>query len=251
MSSIVGKKYDMSKSLAGKHVYDKFTHNSAVKDPVPLKPVISHETANFTTFTRPDVLPFFEASNFKPFWMADSVAKLEKLGLLKEADNWALASEKLCMRLHKHNIEALRKRQHIVGYHWWLIQDYWSSSDGIFDFAFRQKPAFKTEEILKFNSPVVLLQSGIKFAYASGEKLNGNFIVSNYGGKDFSAEFSGFVVSDGKRVAQIPASKISIPNGKVRKCADFSAAFEIQSDAPRQFDVFVNARADDGRILAS
>ena len=47
------------------------------------------------------------------------------------------------------------------GYHWWLFQDYWTTSNGIVDHYFRPKSITK-EEVLKINSEVVLLQDGLE-----------------------------------------------------------------------------------------
>ena len=172
-------KYDTKKSIRGKQQLND-DEPIIVDSEAPLKPVISHETSNFCVFTRPSVVKHFEGSNFKPFWLTKSVETLKKQNMLDIAELWGLTSEKLMLRVHKHNIESIRKNSCITGYHWWLIQDYWTTSNGIFDFGFNQKEGFKTEEILKFNSPAVALQSGLKFCYNAGEKISVNFKISNY-----------------------------------------------------------------------
>ena len=50
----------------------------------PKKPVMSHETGNYVTVPRLDLIEQFK-DNFKPFWLEPFRAKLEKLGLLAEA----------------------------------------------------------------------------------------------------------------------------------------------------------------------
>ncbi|MDR2705041.1 MAG: hypothetical protein LBC02_04600 [Planctomycetaceae bacterium] len=62
--------------------------------PKQQKPTLVHETGNYITFPRLDEIELYETSNFKPFWMTDGKTKLEQLGLLKEAHDWAVASEK-------------------------------------------------------------------------------------------------------------------------------------------------------------
>ena len=74
----------------------------------PIKPVISHEAGNYVTFSRPDLIDEFK-HNIKPFWLTEGKTKLEKLGLLREANAWAEKSERLCSLLHKYELEALRK----------------------------------------------------------------------------------------------------------------------------------------------
>ena len=144
----------------------------------PPKPVISHETGNYVTFSRPDLVDEFK-HNFKPFWLSTSKAKLEKLGLLQEASQWADKSERLYAHLHKYNLETLRKNPCLSGYHWWLFQDYWTTSNGIVDQYFRPK-SITPEEVLKFNSPVVLLQDGLQRTYRGKDRLNLKLLVSNF-----------------------------------------------------------------------
>jgi hypothetical protein len=143
----------------------------------PVKPVLSHEAGNYVTFSRPDVIDHFQ-SNIKPFWLTAGKAKLEKLGLLQVPNDWATKSERLYALLHKYNLESLRKNPYISGYHWWLFQDYWTSSNGIVDHHFRPKTITK-EEVLKFNSNVVLLQDGLQRTYRSRASLALKLLASN------------------------------------------------------------------------
>ena len=53
------------------------------------------------------------------------------------------------------------------GYHWWLFQDYWTTSNGIVDIYFRPK-SIGREDVLKINGPVVLLQDGLDKTYRGG-----------------------------------------------------------------------------------
>ncbi len=45
----------------------------------PVKPIISHEMANYVTFSRPDLVDQFR-HNIKPFWLTAGKAKLERTG---------------------------------------------------------------------------------------------------------------------------------------------------------------------------
>ena len=94
----------------------------------PKKPLLEHEAGNYVTFSRPDLPDQFQ-HNVKPFWLIAGRSKLEKLGLLQEANGWADKSERLYALLHKYNLESLRKNPYMSGYHWWLFQDYWTTSN--------------------------------------------------------------------------------------------------------------------------
>ncbi len=146
--------------------------------PRPKKPLVSHEQGNFVTFTRPDVIDQFR-HNIKPFWLTRGKERLARLGLLEEAGRWAEKSERLYLLCHKYDLEALRKNPFISGYHWWLFQDYWTSSNGLVDHYFRPK-AISAEEVRRFNNDVVLLQDGWEPTCRGASRLGLRLLVSNY-----------------------------------------------------------------------
>ena len=146
--------------------------------PRPKKPVLSHETANYITFSRPDLADQFQHA-VKPFWLTAGKAKLAKLGLFDEAPRWAEKSERLYALCHKHNLEEIRKNPYLSGYHWWLFQDYWTSSNGIVDHYFRPK-SITAEEVLRVNNDVVLLQDGLDRTYRGKSRLDLKLLVSNF-----------------------------------------------------------------------
>ena len=148
------------------------------KTPKLDRPVLSHETANYITFSRPDLVDQFQ-HNIKPFWLMVGKARLKTLGLSEEADAWAEKSERLYALLHKNNLEWLRKNPCISGYHWWLFQDYWTSSNGLVDHYFRPK-SITPQEVLKINNDVVLLQDGLERTYRGRSPLKLKLLVSNF-----------------------------------------------------------------------
>jgi len=149
------------------------------KFPRPKKPVISHETGNYGTFPRLDLIEQF-THNFKPFWLTPVRDRLKKLSLLGEAELWAKNSERLYLLTHKLNIEDLRKNPYASGHHWWLFQDYWTGSNGLVDAYFRPKKGIRPAEVRPFNADVVVLQDGLPLTCRGGEKLSPRLIVSNY-----------------------------------------------------------------------
>merc|ERR1712216_250558 len=92
----------------------------------PLVPAISHETGNFNTFPRMDVLlDKFKNSGttIKPYWLNEAREHLASLDLLKENEAWATATERLYAMCWKIDIEDLRRNPMLSGYEWWTIQD--------------------------------------------------------------------------------------------------------------------------------
>jgi beta-galactosidase len=144
----------------------------------PTKPVISHETGNYNTFPRLDQFTAF-GGTIKPFWTVEGRRRLDELGLSAEAPRWADNSERLYLLCHKLNIEALRKSPHISGHHWWLFQDYWTTSNGIVDFNYRPK-SIRAEDVRQFINDVVLLVDGLDVTYRGKGRLKLDLLVSNY-----------------------------------------------------------------------
>ena len=179
---------------------DPIENPGKFKTPRPLKPIISHETSNFVTFSRPDLADQFQ-HNMKPFWLTDGKTKLEKLGLLQEANGWAEKSERFYALLHKYNLESLRKNPFLSGYHWWLFQDYWTSSNGLVDHYFRPKSIDKSD-IAKFNNDVVLLQDGLQRTYRGKTRLQLNLLVSNFSPESLQGNLHWKVIAGDCSVAE-------------------------------------------------
>lgn len=213
------------------------------------KPVVSHESGNFLTFSRQDQVELFKDSNYKPFWMTDGKERLEKLGLADEVEDWAKASEQLYLLAHKYNVEGVRKNEALSGYHWWLIQDYWTTSNGIVDLFFRPK-SLKPEDILPFNNDFVLLQKGLKFAYVAGEEIKVELLVSNFAPsvKKGSLKWSFSPAnSDSSLGAYGSSFRIDdLPNGKLTDCTEVKFLCPASIAEPTQATFTLEFNADDG-----
>ena len=123
-------------------------------------------------------------------------------GLLQEAGQWADKSERLYVLLHKYNLEALRKNPYMSGYHWWLFQDYWTSSNGIVDHYFRPKSISQGRGVEDSTATVVLLQDGLQRTYRGKNRLNLKLLVSNYSPDLLEGESD--LRSEGRRKAARP-----------------------------------------------
>lgn len=195
--------------------------------PAPQKPAISHEAGNYVTFSRPDLSERFQ-HNMKPFWMTAGKAKLEQLGLLGEAESWAAASERLYLLCHKLNLEALRGNPYLSGYHWWLFQDYWTSSNGLVDHTFRPK-AISTDEVLSINRDVVLLLDGLGRTYRAGERVEWPLRVSNFSPAALAGQLRWEVSAGEQSVGRREAPLAGVPQGEVLETARLS--FELPAAA--------------------
>jgi hypothetical protein len=201
--------YSIPFSVSG----DPVVNTNKFSTPKPVKPVLSHEAGNYVTFSRPDLVDEFQ-HNVKPFWMSEGKAKLEKLGLLQEAAQWADKSERLYAFLHKCNLESLRRNPCLSGYHWWLFQDYWTTANGLVDHYFRPK-SITREEVLAFNSEVVLLKEGLEMTYRGNSRLDLKLLVSNFSPGPLQGELIWEVKAGGQTLATKTVPVGQIPQGDV------------------------------------
>jgi hypothetical protein len=207
----------------------------------PPKPVISHESGNYVTFSRPDLVDQFQ-HNFKPFWLTAGKAKLARLGLLPETNQWAEKSERLYALLHKYNLETLRKNPCLSGYHWWLFQDYWTSSNGIVDHYFRPK-SITTVEVLKYNSEVVLLQDGLDRTYRSKTRLQLKLLASNFSTEPLHGQLGWEVKVGDQTVAKQQTPLDPVPQGEVADMGRIDLALpEITSPTQLRITAEVTAK---------
>lgn len=232
------------------------------------KPVISHEAGNYITFSRPDQVKLFDdglfagnpalagrtdaekdkplESDYRPFWMTDGVKKLAELGLSDETERWAKASEEMYYIHHKYNVEGIRLNPEISGYHWWLIQDYWTTSNGLVDLFFRPK-SIAPERVRMFNGPLVLLQKGLNLTYRSGETGTVDFYVSNYTGAPVSGTFKFKVEMDGG-VIERSAAVENVAPGELRKITTASETVP-EVYRPQRLTIRVTLTDESGKTL--
>lgn len=210
--------------------------------PAPKKPVISHETGNYVTFPRLDQIDLFK-DNFKPFWLIAARDKVQRMGLLDQTPAWAENTEKLYTLLRKIDIEAIRKSPKISGYHWWLLQDYWTTSNGIIDTYFRPKPGVDRDAVRQFNNDVVLLEDGIGLTYCGGERMQASLLVSNFGPSVLGTpELSYTVAREGGTIAEQSVSVPSAPQGEVTELAKIDVALP-EVDIPTKLSIKVRLGA--------
>ncbi|MDO5553755.1 MAG: glycoside hydrolase family 2 TIM barrel-domain containing protein [Planctomycetia bacterium] len=211
------------------------------------KPTISHESGNYLTFARPNQIEEFKC-NYKPFWMTAGRDKLEQLGLLNEVEDWASASEQHYLVHHKYNVEGMRLNDEISGYHWWLFQDYWTTSNGIFDLFFRPK-SIKPEQVTPFNSETVVLQKGLARSYRAGDTMDLTSFVSNYSGMPLSGTETVTLTSGDFTEVQTKELR-DVPHGVLTPAASFSVTIP-EFDKPRRACVTISFKANDREFVNS
>ena len=191
------------------------------------RPAVAHETGNFLAFPRLDQAALFrEGSNIRPFWMETGIERLRAWGCLDEADSWAEASEHFYLLMHKYNVEAIRRNGDMGGYHWWLINDYWTTSNGLFDHFFRPK-SIAPREVLAFNGEVALLQRGLQYAYTEDTQAQCTVQVSNYGAHPLQGALRCSLTVDGQECSSCTLGTPVVP------CGTLSTPVEARLTCPR------------------
>ena len=224
---------------------DPMTKVAVFQPPTPSKPVIAHEAGNFTTFSRPDLADQFK-HNIKPYWLTASKAKLEELGLLEESFGWAEKSERMYLLCHKYNIEAIRKNPYISGYHWWLFQDYWTSSNGLVDHYFRQKK-IAPAEVLRFNNEVVPLQEGLSRTYRGKSRMDVKLLISNFAPDPLDGQLVWKVAAGGKLLADGESFLTSLPESYVSQVGQIGVDLP-DLEGPTLLKVFVEVVSEGRRF---
>jgi hypothetical protein len=239
--------YDKTGNCLGGDVPNKYhdvcekTTHACRFEPASKIPVISHETGNYNTYPRlQSLIEKFDSSGttIRPYWLSPAVAKLNASGLLAEAEDWAVASEQLYVECWKIDVEDQRHNVMVSGYEWWLLQDYWTGSNGIVDTFMRPK-AGVAPYISQFNARSILLSDGLALNYASQDTLDVDISLSNYGDGALSAstKVSWSVLMDGKvlKTAVVPAAN-AVPQGELGVVATISLALpDIGTSASVKF----------------
>ncbi|HET6452809.1 MAG TPA: glycoside hydrolase family 2 TIM barrel-domain containing protein [Armatimonadota bacterium] len=144
----------------------------------PDKPVVVHEMANFGTLPSLAQLPKFQGGII-PFWLVKYQDLVKEKGVGDHLGRWVDNSQRLQAAVLKTNIEAARMSDGIKGYDQWLLQDYWTGSNGVLDFFYDQK-GLKAEDFRRFNSPTVLLIDCPRRNLRSGESVPISLVASRY-----------------------------------------------------------------------
>jgi hypothetical protein len=180
--------------------------------------------------------------NFKPFWLTAGKARLQELKLMAEAERWAEKSERLYVLCHKFNTEGMRLNPFISGYQWWLLQDYWTTANGIVDHYFEPK-GISTDEILKFNSDVVLLQEGLNRTYRGRDRLDLKLLASNFYVEPIEGKLTWEIANGKQVVAQKTISTSSIGQGELEKLANINLQLpEVDSPVRLTISAKLNAK---------
>ena len=142
-------------------------------------------------------------------------------------------SGRLMRETAKREVEALRASGHLAGFQWWLLQDFWTGSNGVFDYFLNIKPGISDEpaELHTFLSQTILMcDDPLPTAMRGGQSVNTTLKLSVYtsiaGGAtlSWSVEIAGDILVHGTdhlgsrplprgRVSNLTKISFAIPAG--------------------------------------
>ena len=113
----------------------------------------------------------------------------------------------------------MRLNPRLSGYMWWLLQDYWTGSNGLLDTYFRAK-SIRPALVRQFNSPAVLLQNGLPPTCSTEQPLRTKLLLSNYSPSPIRDGLLKWTVKLGDRVlAKSSPHQLNIGQGELAEIA--------------------------------
>ena len=153
-------------------------------------PIISHETAQFQTY--PDYSEIQKYTGvLYPYNLEVFRDRLEKAGMLDQAEDFHKASGLWSLQLYKQDIEMDLRTPNMAGFQLLDLQDYpgqGSAYVGVLD-AFMDSKGLCTErEWREWCSEVAPLLSAPKFCFTSEEGIHAKIQVANYSGESLKGK---------------------------------------------------------------
>ena len=149
------------------------------KSPVP---VVGHETGQFQIYPNYDEMKKYTGVlapwNFEVFR-----SRLQKAGMLKQADDFLKASGALSLLLYRADIEMNLRTKQMAGFQLLDLQDYsgqGSAYVGVLDAFMDSKGLVTPEQWREFCCEVVPLFTTPKFCWTGNEQLSGKVEIANY-----------------------------------------------------------------------
>lgn len=180
------------------------------KSPVP---VIGHETGQFQTYPNYEEMKKYTGVlapwNFEIFRN-----RLEKAGMLDQANDFFKASGAWSVELYRADIEMNLRSERMAGFQLLDLQDYpgqGSAYVGILDAFMDSKGLIEPKKWREFCSEVVPLLTTSKFCWTGGESFAGNVKIANYGECSLKGKSVSWELKDGKR--RLAEGRMTIPSG--------------------------------------
>ena len=214
---------------------------------LPDLPVVKHEFGEYYC-SLPDISLLDRFTGvYMPEWLKVKQRWVADNGLGSEYAGYVRNSQRLQQLGRKFQIERVRQKQDITGYHYWLIVDFPGGTgegdsweEGWFDY-FWQPKGIEPRDGQTINSAVLpLIGTSVKDRTLwNGTGREVDVIVSNYGERDLrDAPLSWRAVADGQTIAS-GTERINVPMGKVQKVAQVTVKAPADANA-RKLELVVD-----------
>ena len=188
-------------------------------------PVIGHETGQYQCFPN-----FNEIEKYTGVLRARNMEifkeRLEKKGMLHQAEDFRKASGAWQTLLYRADIEMNLRTKEISGFQLLDLQDYSGQGTalvGILDAFMDSKGFIEPQDWRRFCSPLVPLAILDKFVYQGGEKLSGEIKISNYSASDIKQGDLKISLKDASgEIIYSKEEKINAPIGALSSVANLN-----------------------------
>ncbi|MDE7298166.1 MAG: beta-glucuronidase [Lachnospiraceae bacterium] len=216
------------------------------------KPVVSHEVGQYCTY--PD---FGEISHYTGVLEARSFEvfreRLEKAGMLPQADEFFRNSGALAAFCYKLELEAAHRSRLLAGYQLLDIQDFSGQGTalvGVLNALMEEKGIVSREAWRGFCGPTLALAELPRFVYRQGAELPARLIVSHYGEKPLKGVRLCVSLENAKAGAA-PVWQQAFPRGTLRNGVHEAGSFSYvlpQCGAPQEYRLVLTLRTEDGTV---
>ena len=191
------------------------------------KPLLSHEICIQGTYIDLSLEERYKDTRIgKTRFMSSVRTHLADQGLLDRADTYYKNSVKWQRLLRKHCFETVRRCETFAGYDFLGdIDTHWHTFGycvGMMNEFYELKAGETEENVLRYNSPTVLLADLPRVNLHTGETVEIPVWVSHYGEDLENATLQLCLTADGKTVAESKLSIQSLKRGEVKQLACFS-----------------------------
>jgi hypothetical protein len=236
----------------GHHSYFSTACNIAKVDSwsdVYKKPRLSHEICIDGTYTDLSLKDRYKGTRIGKTEMFSSLEEhLESKGMLDRAPLYFKNSCEWQRRVRKYGFEAVRRGENIAGYDFLgPIDTHWHTFGydvGMMNEFYEMKPSETVKNVLRYNSPTVLLTDlGRKSNFESGESLNCKILTSCYGVKQLEKAILTMKLILGDKIIEQKNIDVSgVEGGKICELCTFEAILPtVEKPAEMTLSVTLNA----------
>lgn len=214
------------------------------------RPRVSHEICIDGTFTDLSLKDRYKGTRVGKTEIFSSVEKhLEEKGLLKDAPLFFNNSSQWQRRIRKHCFESARLCDKLAGFDFLgPIDTHWHTFGydvGMMNEFYELKPGETVENVLRYNSPtVVLTDLDKKYSFWAGEDITCGIYASHFGKRDLTnATLTVRLVCDGKVIYRNRVT-VNAENGRVTRLCDLKCPLP-EIDTPREMKLQVTLDGDE------